>query len=193
MLLPDSRGDSVSRANGLLSRGRWLGIPNLPTLWNWKSAFLSVILRVPVFAVATVMRGPEVLAAAVLTETVVCAFNAGCYAAVVEFLRNRKPVWLVATVITVVLPAIGQIIEYAVHTWHRTPHRVIAVIISSVLSAGSSLFNWYAMKQGTLLVGEERSSFSTDLRKLPVLLGRFFLLGPRWLGRRMGWVAEPSN
>jgi len=166
---------------------------NLLVLWNWKSALLSVILRVPVFAVATVQRGAEVVAGAAVTEAVVCAFNAGCYAAVVQVLRNRKPVWLVATVISVVLPAIGQIIEYAVHTWHRTPHRVIAVIISSVLSAISSLFNWYAMKQGTMLVGDERSSFSTDLRRLPVLLGRFLLLGPRWLSRRLGWMALPSN
>jgi uncharacterized membrane protein len=151
------------------------------------------MLRVPVFAAATVRRGPEAFAGAILTEAVVCAFNAGCYAAVVQVVRNRKPVWLVATVITVLLPAIGQVIEYEVHTWHQTPHRVIAVIISSVLSAISSLFNWYAMKQGTLLVGDEQSSFSADLRRLPLLICRFLLLAPRWLGRRMRWMALPSN
>ncbi len=183
--------DPGARQSPFLDRRLW---PlNLLVLWNWKSALLSVLLRVPVFAAATVQRGAEAVVAAVLTEAAVCAFNAGCYAAVVQVLRNRKPVWLVATVIAAVLPAIGQIIEYAVHTWHRTPHRVIAVIISSVLSAISSLFNWYAMKQGTLLVGDERSSFSADLRRLPLLIGRFLLLGPRWLSRRMGGMALPSN
>jgi len=162
-------------------------------LWNWKSALLSVILRVPVFAVATVRRGAGVLFAAVLVEAIVCAFNAGCYAAVVQALRNRKPVWLTALIITVVLPVIGQVIEYAVHAWHQTPHRTIAVIISSMLSAVSSLFNWYAMQQGTLLVGGERSSFSLDLRRLPGILGQFLLLGPRWLGRRLGWMAVASS
>src|ERR1700731_1415330 len=82
-------------------RGRLLWMLNLLLLWNWKSALLSVMLRVPVFAAATVRRGPEAFAGAILTEAVVCAFNAGCYAAVVQVVRNRKPVWLVATVITV--------------------------------------------------------------------------------------------
>jgi hypothetical protein len=166
---------------------------NAWTFWNWKSALLSVMLRVPVFAIAAARHGLEAVAAAVLTESVVCGFNAGCYAAVVQAIRNRKPVWLTALLITVGLPAVGQVIEYEVHAWRGTPHRVIAVIISSVLSAVSSLFNWYAMKHGTLLVGGEGSDFSNDLRRLPVLLGRFLLLGPRWLLRRIGWMALPSS
>jgi hypothetical protein len=166
---------------------------NVWVFWNWKSALLSVMLRVPVFAVAASRHGLEAVAAAVLTESVVCGFNAGCYAAVVQAIRNRKPVWLTAPLITVALPSIGQVIEYEVHLWRGTPHRVIAVIISSVLSAVSSLFNWYAMKHGTLLVGREGKDFSYDLRRMPLLLGRFLLLGPRWLLRRLGWTAVPSN
>lgn len=162
-------------------------------IWNWKSALLSIILRVPVFAIATLRSGAEAVAGAILTEAAVCAFYAGFYAALVQFLRNRKPVWLVAIVIGVVLPTLGQVFEYAVHAWHGTPHRLAAVIVSSVLSALSSLFNWYAMKQGTLLVGRERSSFSSDLRRIPVLILRFILLGPRWIGRQLRWMALPSN
>ena len=166
---------------------------NLFALWNWKSAILSIMLRVPVFAVAAVRTGVEATAAAMLTEAVVCGFNAGCYAAVVQVLRNRKPVWLTALLITVALPVVGQIIEYEVHTWRETPHRMIAVIISTILSAISSLFNWYAMKQGTLLVGSEGRSFACDVCRIPVLLGRFLLIGPRWLLRRIGGMALPSN
>ena len=162
-------------------------------LWNWKSAILSAMLRVPVFAVGAALRGLEAAVAATLAETVVCAFNAGCYAAVVQVLRNKKPVWLTAFLITVGLPAAGQLLEYEVHAWRETPHRTIAVIISSVLSAVSALFNWYAMKHGTLLVGGEGDSLSEDLRRIPSLLGRFLLMGPRWLLRRLGWIALPSN
>lgn len=175
------------------SAGQQPGMRNIFLLWNWKSALLSVMLRVPVFAVATVRRGPEVIAGTVLTEALVCAFNAGWYAAFTQFLRNRKPVWLVATVITGVLPISGQIVEYSVHSWHQTPHRAAAVIVSSVLGAISSLFNWYAMKQGSLLVGDEHSSFASDLRRIPLLLGRFFLLAPHWIGRRLGWMVLPSQ
>jgi hypothetical protein len=66
-------------------------------------------------------------------------------------------------------------------------------MISSVLGAISYLFNWYAMKQGTLLVGSEQSSLRSDLKKIPVLLYHFFLLGPRWLSRRLEDSALPSQ
>lgn len=154
---------------------------------------MSVAFRVPVFAAVTVQQGLDAMTGAVLAEAMVCAVYAGCYAGVVQWIRNRRPVWLTALIIAVVLPALGQLLEYAVHTWRSTPHRILAVIISSILSALSSLFNWYAMRQGTLLVGDERSSLLADLRRLPLLLGRFLLLAPRWLLRQLGWDILPSN
>ena len=166
---------------------------NAAVLWNWKSAVLSIMLRVPVFAVAASRRGLEAVAAAVLTEAVVCGFNAGCYAAAVQAIRNRKPLWLTALMIAVGLPLLGQVIEYQAHAWRGTPHRIPAVIVSAVLSALSSLFNWYAMRRGALLVGNEGRSFSNDLRQIPSLLGHFLMLGPRWVLRRVGCAALPSS
>jgi len=162
-------------------------------LWNWKSAILSAAFRVPVFAIATVRRGFDVMTGAVLAEAAVCAFYAGFYAAIVQYIRNRRPVWLTAFAIAAILPALGQVIEYEVHTWRATPHRIIAVIVSSILSILSSLFNWYVMRQGTFLVGRERTSFVADLRRFPQLLWRFILLVPRWLMQRMGGDVLPSN
>jgi len=130
---------------------------------------------------------------AVLAEAAVCAFYAGFYAAIVQYIRNRRPVWLTAFAIAAILPALGQVIEYEVHTWRATPHRIIAVIVSSILSILSSLFNWYVMRQGTFLVGRERTSFVADLRRFPQLLWRFILLVPRWLMQRMGGDVLPSN
>lgn len=164
---------------------RCIAMLKLLLLWNWKAAVFSVMMRAPVFVIVTIKRGPEVIVGAVLTEAVVCALNAGTYSAVVQVLRNRKPVWLVATIVTVVLPVCGQIVEYYVHLWHRTPHTTAAVIVSSVIGAISYLFNWYAMEQGTLLVGSNQTSLVADLKRIPVLLYHFFLLVPRWLGRRL--------
>ena len=162
-------------------------------LWNWKSALLSVAFRVPVFAIVTMRRGWEAMSGAVLAEALVCVVYAGFYAAVVQSIRNRRPVWLTATIIAAVLPAMGQVIEFEVHAWRSTPHTVLAVTISSILSVLSSLFNWYVMRQGTFLVGRERSSLSSDLRRFPLLLWRFLMLAPRWLIERMGWDVLPSN
>lgn len=161
--------------------------------WNWKSAILSVAFRIPVFAIVTMRRGFGAMTGAVLAETAVCALYAGFYAAVVQYIRNRRPVWLTAFIIAVILPALGQVIEYEVHTWRSTPHRMIAVTISSILSVLSSLFNWYVMRQGTFLIGSEGSSFAKDLKRFPLLLWRFLLLAPRWLMQRVGWDVLPSN
>lgn len=162
-------------------------------LWNWKSALLSVIFRVPVFAIATVRHGLQAMAGAALAEALVCAIYAGCYAAVVQAVRNRRPVWLTAFTIGVLLPALGQLVEYEVHSWRATPHRIVAVIISSILSVLSSLFNWYVMRNGSFLIGRERSSLGSDLRRFPLLLWRFLLLAPRWLIQRVRWDVLPSN
>jgi hypothetical protein len=174
-------------------RSRFLRLMKLFQLWNWKAAVFSVMMRAPVFAIVAIKRGPVVIVGVVLTEAAVCALNAGTYSAVVQVLRNRKPVWLVAAIVTVVLPVCGQVVEYFVHLWHGTPHTTAAVIISSVIGAISYLFNWYAMKQGTLLVGGEHSSLGADLKRIPMLLYNFFLLGPRWLGRRLAEPAVPSR
>ena len=162
-------------------------------LWNWKSAILSIMLRVPVFAVAAARQGLEATAAAIVMEALVCGFNAGCCAAIVQVVRHRKQVWLTALFISVGLPALGQVIEYEVHAWRGTPHRTIAVMVSTFLSGISSLFNWYAMKQGTLLMGDEGRSLSHDVSRIPKLVGDLLLIGPRWLIRRIGWMAMPSN
>ena len=162
-------------------------------LWNWKSALLSVLFRVPVFAIATSRQGLHAVAGATAAEAVVCAFYAGCYAAVVQAIRNRRPLWLTAFTIAVVLPALGQVVEYEVHSWRSTPHRIPAVIVSSILSVLSALFNWYVMRHGSFLVGRESSSLASDFRRFPVLLWRFLLLAPRWLLQRLRWDALPSN
>ena len=188
-----SMGDS---GTDLRPAGGRTGVPSrlgAIALWNWKSALLSVAFRVPVFAIATVRHGLSAMAGAVSAEALVCAIYAGCYAGVVQSIRNRRPLWLTMLTIAMVLPALGQVLEYEVHSWRSTPHRIAAVLVSSILSVLSSLFNWYVMRHGSLLVGHERSSLSSDLRRLPVLLWRFLLLVPRWLLERVRWDVLPSS
>jgi hypothetical protein len=182
--MQDSSFPNNSGGTGLPARARsWL---SSVALWNWKSAILSIAYRVPVFAAVTMRRGIGAMSGAILAEIAVCACYGGFYAAIVQYIRNRRPLWLTAFIIAAVLPALGQLLEYEVHTWRSTPHTVLAVIISSILSILSSLFNWYVMRQGTFLVGREGSSFVSDLKRFPLLLLRFLLLAPRWLIHRMG-------
>jgi hypothetical protein len=147
-------------------------------LWNWKSAVLSLVLRGPIFLVATVRRGWEAALAALLTESVFCVLSAGFYGAVVQTLRDAQPLWLTLLFITVVMPAAFQLLEYGLHRLRGTPHLIPAEIVSLIVSGISALFNWYAMQRGTLLVGGEGRAFGKDVQSLPRLIFSFIVLLP---------------
>jgi hypothetical protein len=153
-------------------------------LWNWKSAVLSIILRGPIFLIAGARQGWGASLSALFTESVFCAVTAGFYGAVVQTLRNAEPEWLTILFLTTALPALFQILEYSLHHLRGTPHLRLAEIVSLFVSGVSALFNWYAMRRGTLLVGGEGGSFGADLRRLPLLLFNFLVALPRRLTGR---------
>jgi hypothetical protein len=142
-------------------------------LWNWKSGLLSIILRGPIFFVAAAHQGWKAVITALFIESVFCALSAGFYGAVVQILNDAEPSWLTGIVLTAVVPVIFQVLEYVLHWFRGTPHLRIAGIVSLVVSALSALFNWYAMRRGTLLVGGEGGGFGADLCRLPRLFLNF--------------------
>lgn len=154
-------------------------------LWNWKSAFLSVILRAPIFFVAALRQGWRAMLSAVITESIFCAVSAGFYGSVVQSLKDAEPQWLTGIFLAVLLPLFFQGLEYLLHWFRGTPHLRVAAIVSLVVSAVSALFNWYAMRRGALLVGGEGGGFGGDLRRLPRLLFGFLAVLPRKLARYM--------
>ena len=149
-------------------------------LWNWKSAWLSIALRTPIFVAVTIQGGFRTSLSAVLTECVVCMITAGFYGAIAQSLKDAQPQWMTLVFLTVVVPAIFQAVEFLLHLFRGTPHLRIAEIVSILISGISSLFNWYAMRRGALLVGGEGDAFGADLRRLPRLLATFVTALPRW-------------
>jgi hypothetical protein len=154
-------------------------------LWNWKSALLSLMLRGPIFLVATARRGWEVSLAALATESLFCILTAGFYGAFVQTLRDAEPQWLTLIFLTLIVPAFFQVFEYLLHWLRGTPHLRIVELVSLTMSALSALFNWYAMRRGTLLVGGEGDRFGKDLRRLPRLLFNFLIAAPGWAASGM--------
>ncbi len=149
--------------------------------WNWKSALLSVALRGWIYFAASIRHGWAEVGGAVAAEVVYCAATAGFYGAITQALCDAEPEWLTALLVTFLMPVLMQWIEYLVHLYRGTHHLHYVIIGSIVMSAISSLFNWYAMRCGTLLMGEKSQSFGRDLASLPRLLGRFFAAGPQLL------------
>jgi hypothetical protein len=143
-----------------------------------------MILRGPIYFVAAVQQGYRAAVAALFTESIFCALSAGFYGAVVQILKDAEPKWLTGIFLTIVLPVTFQVLEYLLHWFRGTPHLRFAGIVSLVVSALSALFNWYAMRRGTLLVGRSAGGFGADLRRLPRLLLGFLSVLPRKIARK---------
>ncbi len=128
--------------------------------------------------------------AALITESAFCAISAGFYGAIVQTLKNAEPEWLTGIVLAFLIPALFQGIEYLLHWMRGTPHLRIAELVSLIISGLSALFNWYAMRRGALLIGNEGASFGSDLGRLPRLIYGFLAVLPRKVAssaKRRSW------
>lgn len=152
---------------------------------------LSLVLRGPIFLVATVHRGWKSALAALFTESIFCVLTAGFYGAIVQTLRNAEPEWLTVIFLTVIMPGLFQGLEYWLHWLRGTPHLRVAEFTSVAVSAIAALFNWYAMRRGALLVGTEGRAFGADLRRLPGLALALLGVLPRKSVRRL--KSRPSD
>jgi hypothetical protein len=163
-------------------------------LWNWKSAVLSLSLRMPIFFVASIGRGLITALSAFVTEFLFCAATSGFYGSIAQAFRLAEPQWLTLTFLTLILPGSFQVLEYFMHRTGGTPHLRLAEIFSCTISGLSALFNWYAMRRNTLLVGPEGARFGADLSRLPRLLLNFIIFFPRrWLSRLKSTALHPTE
>jgi hypothetical protein len=152
--------------------------------WNWKSALLSSVLRASLFFSTNLAAGLPAAIAAMKTELVFRGITSGFYGALTEAFREAEPPWEAALTVMFLLPAANHSIELLVH-WMRGTQKLFPSILASVLlTAFSTLFNFYVMRRGVLIVGSGRHSLAKDLRKLPRLVVDFVTWIPRYVIRR---------
>ncbi|SEG53491.1 hypothetical protein SAMN05421819_3359 [Bryocella elongata] len=165
------------------------------SVWNWKSALLSITLRGPIFFGAALSKGFGAAFGALLAETLICALGVGLYNALVQTLRRAEPLWATGVLLSLVFPGCVQAIEYTIHRLRGTPHLRTAAIISLCVSGISTLFNWYAMRNGALMVGPDSSGLLSDLRHLPRLILGFVIAPFRFALRRIrgSTIPDPST
>jgi hypothetical protein len=163
--------------------------------WNWKSAVLSSTLRATLFFLVNLPGGWAAARAALLTELAFRGITSGFYGAITETFRDAEPAEAAALTVMVLLPLANHSVEFVVH-WIRGTHDLAHSILASViLTAFSSLFNFYAMRRGTLIVGAGHGSLASDLRRMPALLWDFVLLLPRHFLQEVArrYPAAPTN
>jgi hypothetical protein len=152
--------------------------------WNWKSALLSSILRASLFFATNLSAGLPAAVAAMKTELVFRGVTSGFYGALTEAFREAEPPWAAALTVMVLLPVANHSIEFLIHWMRGTQNLLSSILASMILTAVSTLFNFYVMRRGALIVGHGRHSLGTDLLRLPRLAFDFVTWLPRYLIRR---------
>jgi len=161
--------------------------------WNWKSALLSSILRASLFFATNLSAGLPAAMAALKTELVFRAMTSGFYGAITEAFREAEPPWTAALTVMFLLPIANHSIELLVH-WIRGTHNLFSSILASVvLTAFSTLFNFYLMRRGAMIVGSGRGSLGTDLSHMPKLTVDFVTWLPRYLIRKLSGSSKSES
>lgn len=146
--------------------------------WNWKSAVLSAILRAIVFFSANLRAGVPAALGVAAVDSVFRISTSGFYGTLTQALRRAEPPWQGALASMVLLPACNHTLEFFIHWGHGTPKLKASIIASVTFTAVSTLFNWFAMRRGALLVGGEGDSLGRDLARMPAIIGAFLAAVP---------------
>ncbi len=152
-------------------------ITNLVAAWNWKTAAVSVAIRAVLFFTTNLRSGRGSALQASLVEAGFAIFAAGLLGSVIQRLRHAQPVWATALTVWLGVPVVLLAIQSMVHHAFGTPHMKTGLILSFVMAAFGSGFNWYAQLRGVLVTGE--GAESGDLRKMPRVILEFVMVLPR--------------
>ncbi|MBC7925149.1 MAG: hypothetical protein H7039_05785, partial [Bryobacteraceae bacterium] len=124
--------------------------------WNWKSAVTSALMRGALFFTTNLSSGLRAATGALLAEFVYRTAISGFYGSLTQSFRKCEPVWAATLFVMIVLPLSSHAIEFTVHYLRGTPQLVRSITASICFTIVATLFNYYVMRRGVLVVGEER-------------------------------------
>jgi hypothetical protein len=153
--------------------------------WNWKAAFSSSVVRGIIFFLANVSSGWGAAFGAMAAEWMYRALASGFYGAMTQHLSEVEPEWEAAICVMILLPLCSHSVEFLVHWLRHTPHLKASIISSISFTVVSTLFNFYAMRRGALLVGKNAKSMAADMRAMPRVIAGFVAVGPLWVWRSL--------
>ena len=153
--------------------------------WNWKAALFSSLIRGLIFLLANLRSGWSAALGAMLAEWLFRAATSGFYGAITQTLGEVESEWQAMAGALVVLPVTSHSLEFLLHWLRHTPHLVLSLISSLSFTMVSTLFNIYAMRRGTMVVGRGAPSLADDLKAMPRVIGGFLAALPLWTWRSL--------
>jgi hypothetical protein len=149
----------------------------------------SSTFRAVLFLCANLTAGWRAATGAMLAEFLYRAVTAGFYGAITQAFRDAEPAWAAAVCAVVLVPAVSHSLELTLHLLRGTPRILTSLIASICFTIVSTLFNWYAMRRGALVVGDDGRSVRDDLKRMPRLIADAVAAGPLALYR---WMRRPQ-
>jgi len=145
------------------------------------------------FLCANLRAGWRAAAGAMMAEFLYRAATSGFYGAITQAFSEAEPEWAATAASAVLLPLVSHSIELALHLMRGTPKIITSIIASVCFTVVSTMFNAYAMRRGTLIVGSGGGSIVSDLRRVPALLVGFLTAGAIRLNRDNDPITVQSN
>ena len=159
--------------------------------WNWKAAIFSAMVRATIFLLTNLRSGHVGAVRAMLVELCFSAVAAGIAGAVTQRLRNTVPVAATAVVVWLGIPLAMMLLQLTVHRINGTAHVRTGVIASFIFAAFATGFNWFSMRKGVFVTGEDRS-FARDLLLVPRMIAEF-VSAPVRMATRAGMTARRES
>jgi hypothetical protein len=156
---------------------------NIIQRWNWKSAMFSAIARAIVFFMVNLSAGLDAALSAMFVDIAFRISTAGFYGGLTQTLKRAEPAWQGAVASMIILPLCNHSVEFLVHWSHGTARLQNSIAVSVCLTALSTLFTWYAMRKGALLVAGEGDSLGRDMLRMPRIIAGFVAAAPLALWR----------
>jgi hypothetical protein len=184
-LLQDASGMTLKEALYSLATRPASAVALLVRRWNWKAAFFSSLIRGIIFLLANLRSGWHAALGAMAVEWTYRAITSGFYGAMTQALGETEPEWQGAVAAMILLPLSSHSLELLVHWLRHTPHLKASIISSVSFTVISTLFNFYAMRRGAMVVGKNCGTLAQDMRAMPRMIGGFLAVIPLWVARSL--------
>jgi len=137
--------------------------------WNYKSACISAFSRGIAVLLANLSSGGAGAFGAMVTEICYRSLASGFYSSATQSFRFARPFWRAWLVSAGLLPVFGETVEFFLHRMRGTHRLGATIVVSTMITAISTLIELLAMRRGVLTVGKTSGSLIQDLKKLITL------------------------
>ena len=140
--------------------------------WNWKSAMFGAMIRGLMFFFINRKAGRGL--SAMVAEFLFFSVAAGFFGAITQAFRNARPGWQARLTVLLIVVSTMHTSEFILHNWIvHTPRALAGTLASISFTILSTIFTFFVMSRGAMVIGEEGAPFLHDMRRMPMLVWSF--------------------